>query len=394
MMYFTEDEYAARLQKIRASMAASDIDVLLVTGPENITYLTGYTTPGYHIFQCVIVPIDAPLTFVVRNTERTNVPDLPWIGESVPIGVANLSDPAPILLGAIKSTAGSAKRIGFDSAALFLPPKVYLALAAALGDKLFEAPGLVEQARRLKSPDEISLIERATRLAEMGIMAGLGAFGHTTTDSEVASATLARIAELGGEYTGSPAYIVPGVSSLISHTTHARRVVRDDEPLRLEVCASIGRYHGVLTRTVTRSEPTVELRRFFDLSAAAGEAMRQAARPGATIGEVDHAGRSLVEAEVPAEYWPNRGGYSMGIAYPPGLGEGDVLDIRAGDEKPIEVGMVFHILPTLRVPGLAAVGCTDTFAVEEHETRFLSTLPRRVLTSADALALDAATATA
>ena len=143
-MYFTQDEYAERLKKVRASMAASDLDVLLVTGPENITYLTGYTTPGYHIFQCVVVPIDAPLTFVVRNTERTNVPDLPWIGESVPIGVANLSDPAPILLDTIRANVGGARRIGFDSAALFLPPKVYLALAAELGDRLVEAPGLVE----------------------------------------------------------------------------------------------------------------------------------------------------------------------------------------------------------------------------------------------------------
>jgi Xaa-Pro dipeptidase len=392
-MYFSEDEYAERLRKIRQSMASRELDALLVTGPENITYLTGYTTPGYHIFQCVIVPIDGPLTFVVRNTERTNIPDLPWIGGSVAIGVADLSEPAPVLLSAIRADLGKAKRIGFDSAALFLPPKVYLALAAALGERLIEAPGIVEQARRLKSPSEIALIERATQLAQEGIVAGLSAFGSTSTDSEVASAALARIAELGGEYTGSPAYIVPGVASLISHTTHARRHVQDDEPLRLEVCASIGRYHGVLTRTVTRHEPTDELRRYFDLSAAAGEAMRQAARPGATIGEVDRAGRSLVEASVPAEYWPNRGGYSMGIAYPPGLGEGDVLDIRAGDERPIEVGMVFHILPTLRVPGLAAVGCTDTFAVEAEETRFLSTLPRRVLTSADAPALDTTAST-
>jgi len=381
---FSEQEYADRLERIRRTMAVQELDALLVTGPENITYLTGYTTPGYHIFQCVIVPIDGPLTFVVRNTERTNVPALAWIAESIPIGVANLSDPAPILLSALRDRIPSAKRIGFDTASLFVPPRVYLALEAELGDRLVAAPGIVEDARRLKSPGEIALIERATKLAEEGILAGLGVFGSTTTDSQVASAVLSRIAELGGEYTGSPAYIVPGVSSLISHTTHAQRVVADDEPLRLEVCASIHRYHGVLTRTVTRREPTAELLRYFEISAAAGEAMRAAARPGATIGEVDRAGRSLVEAEVPAEYWPNRGGYSMGIAYPPGLGEGDVLDIRAGDERPIEVGMVFHILPTLRVPGLAAVGCTDTFAVEADETRFLSTLPRRVLTADDA----------
>jgi|UPI0008DAEE7C Xaa-Pro dipeptidase len=386
-MHFSEHEYSMRLHNVRASMAQRGIDALLVTGPENITYLTGYTTPGYHIFQCVIVPIEGHITFVVRNTERTNVPKHPWIAESVPIGVPNLSDPAPILLDAIRDRIGGAMHVGFDSAALFFPPKVYLALARELGDRLIEAPGIVEAARRLKSPSEIDLIQRATAIAEAGILAGLDEFGRTRTDSEVASAVLARVAELGGEYTGSPAYIVPGTSSLISHTTHAQRTVRDDEPLRMEVCASVHRYHGVLTRTVTRREPTAELTRYFELSASAGEAMRAAARPGATIGDVDRAGRSLVEAEVPAEYWPNRGGYSMGIAYPPGLGEGDVLDIRAGDERPIEVGMVFHILPTLRVPGLAAVGCTDTFAVEADETRFLSTLPRRVLTAEDAHAL-------
>jgi len=382
-MHFSQSEYADRLAAIRARMAEHDLDLLLVTGPENITYLSGYTTPGYHIFQCLIVPADGELTFVVRNTERSNVPAWPWVGESVPIGVANLSDPAPVLLDALASRARGARRIGFDSAALFLPPRVYLALAAALGDRLVDAAGLVEASRALKSPAEIALIEHSTGIAEAGILAGLAAFAETTTDSEVASAVLARIAELGGEYTGSPAYIVPGVSSLISHTTHAQRPVGDQEPLRMEVCASTQRYHGVLTRTATRREPTAELTRYLDLSAAAGEAMRAAARPGATLGDVDAAGRTLVEAEVPAEYWPNRGGYSMGVSYPPGLGEGDVLDIRAGDERPVQVGMVFHVLPTIRIPGLGAIGCTDTFAVEEESTRFLTSLPRTVLTPAN-----------
>lgn len=382
-MYFSADEYASRLAAIRGEMSSRELDLLLVTGPENITYLTGFTTPGYHIFQALLVPLEGELTFVVRNTERTNVPDLPWIGESVPIGVERLSDPAPVLVDALRRKASAARRIGYDSSALFFPVKVYLALDAVLGDRLVPAAGVVERARATKSPAEIALIQSAVDIAEQGILAGLAAFDATQTDSEVASAVMGRIAALGGEYTGSPAYIVPGVSSLISHTTHARRVVADREPLRMEVCASQGRYHGVLTRTVTRREPTDELQKHLDLSAAAGEAMRAAARPGTPIGEVDRAGRSLVESVVPAQWWPNRGGYSMGIAYPPGLGEGDVLDIRAGDDRPIEVGMVFHVLPTLRVPGLGAIGCTDTFAVEENETRFLSTLPRRVLTPAD-----------
>ncbi|GAA2703912.1 M24 family metallopeptidase [Micromonospora olivasterospora] len=379
--YFTDDEYASRLAAVRADMAARNMDALLVTGPENITYLTGYTTPGYHIFQCVILPAEGDITFVVRNTERVNVPDLPWVAEPVPIGVESLSDPIPVLLSSIRREGLAGKRLGVDRRSLFLPPLYYDQLREEID--LVDASGLVERHRARKSPAEIALIQRATELAEASVLAGLDSLRTARTDSDVAATVLASLARGGSEYTGSPAYIVPGVSSLVTHSTHAQRPVGDQEPLRLEVCASKGRYHGVLTRTVTRARPTSQLTGMVALSAAAGEAMRAAARPGVPIGDVDRAGRSLVEAEVPAAYWPNRGGYSMGIAYPPGLGEGDVLDIRAGDPRPVEVGMVFHLLPTLRVPGLGAVGCTDILAVEENGTRFLSTLPRTVLSATE-----------
>ncbi|MEO3777596.1 Xaa-Pro peptidase family protein [Micromonospora sp. B11E3] len=379
--YFTDDEYASRLAAVRADLAARNMDALLVTGPENITYLTGYTTPGYHIFQCVILPAEGDITFVVRNTERVNVPDLPWVAEPVPIGVDALSDPIPVLLSSIRRGGLAKKRLGVDRRSLFLPPLYYDQLREEID--LVDASGLVERHRARKSTAEIALIRRATELAEESILAGLDSLRTARTDSDVAATVLASLARGGSEYTGSPAYIVPGVSSLVTHSTHAQRPVGDQEPLRLEVCASKGRYHGVLTRTVTRAKPTSQLTDMVALSVAAGEAMRAAARPGVPIGDVDRAGRSLVEAEVPAAYWPNRGGYSMGIAYPPGLGEGDVLDIRAGDPRPVEVGMVFHLLPTLRVPGLGAVGCTDILAVEENETRFLSTLPRAVLSATE-----------
>ncbi|WP_433618550.1 M24 family metallopeptidase [Dactylosporangium sp. CA-139114] len=379
--YFTDEEYGARLAAVRADMAERGMDALLVTGPENITYLTGYTTPGYHIFQCLIVPAEGDVRFVVRNTERVNVPDLPWISDTVPIEVQALTDPIPTLLSAIRQAGLAGKRNGVDRRSLFLPPLYYDQLRGELPD-LIDASGLVERHRARKSAAEIALIQRATGLAEGSITAGLESLRAAETDSDVAAAVLATLARSGSEYTGSPAYIVPGVSSLVTHSTHAQRSIGDQEPLRMEVCASKGRYHGVLTRTVTRGEPTGQLRDMVALSAAAGEAMRAAARPGVPIGEVDRAGRSLVEAEFPAAYWPNRGGYSMGISYPPGLGEGDVLDIRAGDTRPIEVGMVFHLLPTLRVPGLGAVGCTDILAVEQDATRFLTTLPRTVLSAA------------
>ena len=52
---FTVEEYRTRLKNVQANMAAADIEVLLVTAPENIFYLTGYHTVGYFSFQMLVV---------------------------------------------------------------------------------------------------------------------------------------------------------------------------------------------------------------------------------------------------------------------------------------------------------------------------------------------------
>ncbi len=58
---FSLDEYRRRYEVVLAGMAALGVDVLLVRGLENITYLTGYETPGYYKYHCLIVAPGADL---------------------------------------------------------------------------------------------------------------------------------------------------------------------------------------------------------------------------------------------------------------------------------------------------------------------------------------------
>ncbi len=58
---FSLDEYRRRYEVVLAGMAALGVDVLLVRGLENITYLTGYETPGYYKYLCLIVAPGADL---------------------------------------------------------------------------------------------------------------------------------------------------------------------------------------------------------------------------------------------------------------------------------------------------------------------------------------------
>src|SRR5689334_17959930 len=76
---FSIEEYKDRLARLRSGMLAKEIDLLLVTGPENIFYLTGYRTTGYYIYQALVVPLSGEPQFVVRKLEFPNVQSLSWI---------------------------------------------------------------------------------------------------------------------------------------------------------------------------------------------------------------------------------------------------------------------------------------------------------------------------
>ena len=56
---FPLDEYKGRVEKVRKEMARRKIDVLLVSSPPNITYLTGYDMIWYYLISPVSVALHA-----------------------------------------------------------------------------------------------------------------------------------------------------------------------------------------------------------------------------------------------------------------------------------------------------------------------------------------------
>ncbi len=69
---FPKAEYERRTAAARAALAEAGIDALVVTGPENIFYLTGQQTPGYYTFQALVLPVEGEPAFVIRQLEVFN----------------------------------------------------------------------------------------------------------------------------------------------------------------------------------------------------------------------------------------------------------------------------------------------------------------------------------
>jgi Xaa-Pro dipeptidase len=55
---FTLPEYKERIRRTKQQMGIEGIEVLLVTNPSNMNYLTGYNAWSFYVHQMVIILID------------------------------------------------------------------------------------------------------------------------------------------------------------------------------------------------------------------------------------------------------------------------------------------------------------------------------------------------
>src|ERR1043166_6174035 len=70
---FTTAEYEARLTAVRRILSQHGVDLLLLTSPENIYYLTGLDHWGYFAPHVLVVPIDRQPVLVTRAMEKVTV---------------------------------------------------------------------------------------------------------------------------------------------------------------------------------------------------------------------------------------------------------------------------------------------------------------------------------
>src|SRR5699024_2624355 len=80
MTSFTKEEYQNRLAKTKKAMEERGIDVLLVTDPANMNYLTGYDAWSFYVHQLLIVigTEDEPI-WIGRGIDETAAHYTTWL---------------------------------------------------------------------------------------------------------------------------------------------------------------------------------------------------------------------------------------------------------------------------------------------------------------------------
>ena len=382
---FSLAEYRGRLDNLRKGMAERGIDIALVSVPENIYYLTGYTTLGYYMYQVLMVPSDDEPLLLTYREERINVERLSWLERHVDYTVTD--DPIQVTKDTLRGLGIAGKTLSIEEAGYFFPIRTYRQLIDALGDARWtDGSGLVEAGRLIKSDAELGYIRRAATATMAGMVAALDRARPGRTENEVAAAVYGATLEHGSEYPGSPPYVISGERSGLPHGTWEGRELRDGDIVFLEFSGCVKRYSAAMMRTgfIGTPPPSVTGRATAVIDAL--ETAIATIRPGVTSGEVDAAARKAIGSHGFGDH-THETGYSIGVCYPPGWNESHIMNLHPGDETVLRPNMTFHLVPSLIVPELNGhVGFSETVVVTETGCEVLTDkqVPRELQLPGDA----------
>lgn len=386
---FETAEYEDRLAKTRKAMARKGIELLLVSDPSNMAWLTGYDGWSFYVHQGVLVALDGMPVWFGRGQDANGARRTCYMGdENCLIGYpdhyvqSEVCHPMDYVSDQIRDRGWDGLTIGVEMDNYWFSAKAYASLQQHLPNARFiDATGLVNWQRGVKSPLELDYMRNAARIVERmhARIAETIRPGMRKCDlvAEIYDAGLRFDDErgFGGDY---PA-IVPLLPS--GRDASAPHLTWDDQPMSLgegtffEIAGAYRRYHCPLSRTIFLGRPAEDI---LDAEKAVLEGMEaglEKARTGNLTEDIANAFFAVLNKYGIVK--DNRTGYPIGLSYPPDWGE-RTCSLRPGDKTVLEAGMTFHFMTGLWMDNWG-LEITESIIIGEKGPELLANVPRQLI---------------
>ncbi|MBO6947343.1 MAG: M24 family metallopeptidase [Rhodospirillales bacterium] len=351
---FTDTEFKTRVERVRKDMQGAGVELLLVSDPNNIYWLTGAEDWAFYVPQFVLVSADDPMpTWYGRAMDRPGALLSTWLDNAHVAAYAESyvqktdCHPSEALSAYIKDTHPGVKRVGYESDTYYFSPRSLQCLIDGLPDATFvDCDLLVNRARLRKSPAEIAYMRNASEIASATMSHAMELIepGVRQSDvmAEVFKTQIAFNGRFGGSVTGLSPIILAGEKASTAHPAWTDDPFEEGQTIALELGGSCRRYCCGLARTMHlgRDLPAD----VTSTAKAVNEGMEkvlETMRPGVVAGEVHGAWQKVLDNYGLTK--ESRIGYGIGIGFPPDWGE-RAVSLRQEDTTELEPGMTFHII--------------------------------------------------
>lgn len=360
------NETSERIDRVRQEMRDRDLDALLITHPSNRFYLTGVTgediAPNESSGHLFITASDVVLVTGSVNTTQAQA-QASHTRVVTREGSWAATDAAVILDAGID-------RIGYESQAMI--DGVFRGINEELGkaSKIVDwvaTDGLVEKFRAKKSPAEVDVLRRAFQITNEAFERVVPTIRAGQSEWDVSWRIHVAMVELGAQGPAFPTIVAAGEHAARPHHEPGERLIRDGEPIVIDMGA---RYHGYcadLTRTVWVGEPDSKLREIYPIVAEAVERVLERVQPGVSGADMDAAAREYITSRGYGEAFSHGLGHGVGVR----VHEAPSASKQSSDV--LEAGNVITVEPGIYLPDWGGVRVEDVILLTGGGIEVLTT---------------------
>ncbi len=382
---FSMEEYGQRLARTRNSMEKQGIDLLLVTDPSNMAWLTGYDGWSFYTHQGVLISMEGEPVWWGRGIDALGARLTVIMGDDNIVGYDDSyvqnpdKHPMETLATLIAERWPQAGTIAVEMDNYYYSALAHQSLVKALGKaEIANATGLVNWQRAVKSEAEIAFMRKAARIVEAmhQRIVEYAKPGVKKNDlvAEIYSTAIRGVDDAWGDYPAIVPMAPSGMDATAPHLTWDDRPMQKGECTFFEIAGVYKRYHCPQSRTLFLGKPP---QKYLDAEKAVHEAVvagLEQAKPGNLCEDIANAFNATLN-RLGFEK-DNRCGYAIGLSYPPDWGE-RTMSFRRGDKTILQPGMTFHFMPALWLDD-GGLEVTEPILITQTGHECLCSTPRKL----------------
>ena len=348
-----------RLERFDAKLAQSGLDALLVTGQNNIYYLTNFWGTNATVFITKnrrLFLTDSRYTLIAKQSVHG-------------FDIIESKDPLKDIVKLVE--ADKLETIGFDNQVSFA---YYQGLQAIFeGYTLSPQNNFMEELRMIKDDKELATIRKACSISDRAFTDVLDFIKPgQTTELQVANFLDFRMREYGASGTSFESIIASGYRSAMPHGVASEKVIQSGETLTMDFGCYYKHYVSDMTRTIHIGDTTDEEREIYDIVLRSNQALIDAAKAGMTRRDYDKVARDVI---VEAGY---------GSHFTHGIGHGIGLDVHeipyfGNSDETIEAGMVLTDEPGVYLADKYGVRIEDDIIITESGCELITLAPKELI---------------
>ena len=385
MPAFEKEEYEIRISKVRKSMDEKNIEVLIVTDPSNMAWLTGYDGWSFYVHQCVVLSLEGEPFWYGRGMDANGAKLTVFMQHENIIGYPDdyvqnpEKHPMDYLSEILTEKNWAQKTIGVEKDNYYFSASCLESLQRNLVQANFvDSTGLVNWQRTVKSPRELEFMRKAARIVEKmhARIFEVMEPGMRKNDlvAEIYHSGITGTEDGGGDYAAIVPMTPTGADASAPHLTWDDQPIPNNSGTFFEIAGCYRRYHCPLSRTIYLGQPP---QKYLDVEKAVLEGIEaglEAAKPGNFAEDIEAAWRkTIVKYGYEKE---SRCGYAIGLSYPPDWGERTV-SFRKGDKTVLEPNMTFHFMPALWFDDWG-LETTESIVITDSGVETLANVPRKL----------------